>query len=147
MRTDDVEIEQADSVTEELRQAVAGLIPQLSRTASPPSAEELDELVSSPFSVLFVARASGKIVGMLTLATYRIPTGVHAVIEDVVVDDDARGLGIGSALTKAALDEAARRGARHVDLTSRPSREEANRLYQKMGFVIRETNVYRYSAP
>lgn len=146
MSKGEVAIEKVDAVSGELHEALEALIPQLSTTASQPSSEELEELVSSPFSVLFVARAAGRIAGMLTLATYRIPTGLHAVIEDVVVDDGARGLGIGSALIKAALDEAERRGARNVDLTSRPSREEANRLYQKMGFKIRETNVYRHSS-
>ena len=35
-------------------------------------------------------------------------------------------------------------GAKTIDLTSRPSREAANRLYQRLGFEMRETNVYRY---
>jgi ribosomal protein S18 acetylase RimI-like enzyme len=82
----------------------------------------------------------------MTLAVFRIPTGVRAWVEDVVVDGSARGQGVGEALNRAALEVAARRGARTVDLTSRPSREAANRLYQRIGFVQRETNVYRYSA-
>jgi ribosomal protein S18 acetylase RimI-like enzyme len=85
------------------------------------------------------------IAGSLTLAVFRIPTGVRAWIEDVVVDGSARGHGVGEALNKAALDEARLRGAVTVDLTSRPSREAANRLYQRLGFVARETNVYRYT--
>jgi ribosomal protein S18 acetylase RimI-like enzyme len=84
-------------------------------------------------------------VGSLTLATFRIPTGVRAWIEDVVVDSSARGHGVGEALNIAAIEEARARGAITVELTSRPSREAANRLYQRLGFVARETNVYRYT--
>jgi ribosomal protein S18 acetylase RimI-like enzyme len=94
--------------------------------------------------VLFIARVDGRIVGSLTLAVFRIPTGIRAWIEDVVVDESARGHGVGEALNRAALAEAKRRGAKTVDLTSRPSREAANRLYLRIGFVARETNVYRY---
>jgi ribosomal protein S18 acetylase RimI-like enzyme len=92
-----------------------------------------------------VARLDGEVVGSLTLAFYRIPTGLKAWIEDVVVDDTARGRGLGEALNRAALDEARRRGAKDVSLTSRPSREAANRLYRRIGFEPRETNVYRYT--
>jgi ribosomal protein S18 acetylase RimI-like enzyme len=139
-------IEIATQVTPELVEGIARLLPQLSRSSPPPTAAELDEIVSSPATVLFIGRVDGQIVGSLTLALFRIPTGLRAWIEDVVVDDAARGHGVGAALNRAAIDEAQRRGARTVDLTSRPSREAANRLYQRLGFVARETNVYRYSA-
>jgi ribosomal protein S18 acetylase RimI-like enzyme len=105
----------------------------------------LNEIIASESSVLFVARVENQIVGSLTLATFRIPTGIRAWIEDVVVDESARGHGVGEALNRAALNEAKRRGAITVELTSRPSREAANRLYLRMGFVVRETNVYRYT--
>ena len=140
-----VVVERATEVTPELISAFETLIPQLSSSNPAPSASELQEIVSSEASVLFVARVEGKIVGSLTLATFRIPTGLRAWIEDVVVDSSARGHGVGEALNKAALDEARARGAVTVDLTSRPSREAANRLYQRLGFVQRETNVYRYT--
>lgn len=94
---------------------------------------------------MFLARVEGRIVGSLTLATFRIPTGVRAWIEDVVVDEQARGHGVGEALNRAALDLARAEGAITVELTSRPSREAANRLYLRMGFVVRDTNVYRYT--
>jgi len=84
-------------------------------------------------------------VGSLTLALFRIPTGVRAWIEDVVVDETVRGQGIGEALNGEALRIAKENGAGSVDLTSRPSREAANRLYQRLGFQTRETNVYRYT--
>lgn len=95
-------------------------------------------------TILFAARSGQEIVGLLTLVIFRIPTGVRAWIEDVVVDSQARGKGVGDALNRAALAEAERRGAKTVDLTSRPSRETANRLYQRLGFKQRDTNVYRY---
>jgi ribosomal protein S18 acetylase RimI-like enzyme len=139
-----VEIARADTVTDELVAAFARLIPQLSSSSAPPTAAELSEIVEAADSVLFVARVDGRVVGSLTLAFYRIPTGLKAWIEDVVVDGDARGNGIGEALSRAALEEARRRGAKNVSLTSRPSRESANRLYQGIGFERYDTNLYRY---
>ena len=95
--------------------------------------------------VLVARDAEGTIVGSLTLALFRVPTGMRAWIEDVVVDESARGAGAGAALVAAALERAEAAGARTVDLTSRPSREAANRLYQRLGFEPRTTNVYRYT--
>jgi ribosomal protein S18 acetylase RimI-like enzyme len=138
-------IEIATESTDELVHAMAVLIPQLSKSNPPPSRADLNAIISSEASVLFVARVNGKIAGALTLATFRIPTGVRAWIEDVVVDADARGHGVGEALNMAAIAEARSRGAITVELTSRPSREAANRLYQRIGFVQRETNIYRYT--
>lgn len=134
-----------ETVTDEVVEAFARLIPQLSSSNPPPSRTQLEDLVASEASTLFVARVDGRIVGSLTLATFRIPTGVRAWIEDVVVDESARGHGVGEALNRAALDRAREAGAITVELTSRPSREAANRLYQRMGFVTRDTNVYRYT--
>ena len=139
-----ISVERATSVTDELVDAFTRLVPQLSRSAPPPPATELAEIVASPATTVFIARRDdGVIAGTLTLAMFRIPTGVRAFIEDVVVDDSVRGQGAGSALTAAALAWAREGGARTVDLTSRPSREAANRLYQRLGFELRETNVYR----
>jgi ribosomal protein S18 acetylase RimI-like enzyme len=138
-------IEIATESTDELVQAMAVLIPQLSKSNPPPSRADLNAIIASEASVLFIARVNGKIAGALTLATFRIPTGVRAWIEDVVVDADARGHGVGEALNMAAIAEARSRGAITVELTSRPSREAANRLYQRIGFVQRETNIYRYT--
>jgi len=138
-------IEIATESTDELVHAMAVLIPQLSKSNPPPSRADLNAIISSEASVLFIARVNGKIAGALTLATFRIPTGVRAWIEDVVVDADARGHGVGEALNMAAIAEARSCGAITVELTSRPSREAANRLYQRIGFVQRETNIYRYT--
>jgi ribosomal protein S18 acetylase RimI-like enzyme len=141
-------IEQATQVTEELEAAFVRLMPQLSSSNPAPTRAQLAEMVGSPAITLLVARApdaGGEIVGSLTLAMFRIPTGRRAWIEDVVVDSAQRGKGIGEALTREALRVAQEAGATTVDLTSRPSREAANRLYQRIGFEKRETNVYRYT--
>ncbi|MBA3304173.1 MAG: GNAT family N-acetyltransferase [Actinomycetota bacterium] len=140
-----VVVEEARSVTAELVEAMARLLPQLSSSAPPPDEEVLGEIVGSPATTLMVARdaTSGDILGSLTLVLFRIPTGLRAWIEDVVVDQAARGRGVGAALNGAALEAAGAAGARSVDLTSRPSREVANRLYQRLGFERRDTNVYR----
>lgn len=138
-------VEIAASVDDELVEAMGRLVPQLSSSNPPPGRAELEAIVRSEASHLLVARAEGKVAGTLTLVVFRIPTGVRAWIEDVVVDESARGRGVGEALNTAALDEARRLGAVTVDLTSRPTREAANRLYLRLGFVARETNVYRYT--
>jgi len=138
-----VQIEICEVVDDDDLQAFEILITQLSNSNPPPSRSELEALVTSEASTLFLAKLDGRIVGSLTLAMFRIPTGVRAWIGDVVVDDSARGHGAGEALNRAALDFAKANGAITVDLTSRPSREAANRLYQRLGFTLRETNVYR----
>ena len=129
----------------ELVEAVRRLLPQLSETAPPPEANDVQTVVSSPATTLLVARdgEGGPIVGMLTVAMFRLPTGVRAWIEDVVVEEAARGLGAGRALVDAALTLAMEGGASAIDLTSRPSRESARRLYESMGFEERTTTVYR----
>ena len=138
-------VEAVARVTPDLVDAFARLIPQLSRSSPPPDADTLQAIVASSACTLLVARdGDGSIVGSLTLVVFPIPTGTRAWIEDVVVDDAARGAGVGAALNRAALDRARELGAKTVDLTSRPSREAANRLYRRLGFEPRETNVYRY---
>jgi ribosomal protein S18 acetylase RimI-like enzyme len=131
----------------ELAAAFAQLIPQLSSSSAVPDQAELRRIVEFPGNRLLVARDGGAIVGMLTLVVFPIPTGLRARIEDVVVDEAARGRGVGEALTREALRLAAAAGARSVDLTSRPSREDAIRLYRRLGFEERASRVYRYSGP
>ena len=138
-----IDVRAASSVDDELLAAVAALIPQLSSSSPPPGADALDRILANPDATLFVARLGDRVVGMLTLVTFEIPTAVRAWIEDVVVDERARGQGVAAALVQAALDRSADVGARTVDLTSRPDREAANRLYVRMGFEQRATNVYR----
>ena len=144
-----ISVKAATEVDDGLVKAFSRLIPQLSSSSQPPTAAELLSIIDNPNSVLFIAELDGdddvrSVVGSLTLAFYRIPTGLKAWIEDVVVDESARGLGVGEALNVAAIDESRQRGAKNVSLTSRSSREAANRLYQRLGFEPYETNLYRF---
>ena len=141
-----IAVEEVTEVTSEVTAAFGRLVPQLSRSAPAPGDADLAEMVASPATIVLVARdRAGTIAGSLTLVLFRIPTGLRAWIEDVVVDEGARGQGVGEALVRAALAGAADRGALNVDLTSRPSRDAANRLYRRLGFEPRETNVWRYT--
>jgi len=142
-----IDIEEIQKITEEVIDAMNRLIPQLSSAYASPSIQDLEQIVSSPCTSLLVARdslQSNRIVGCLTLVWYRIPTGVRAWIEDVVVDQDERKKGIGETLNRFAIDYASKRGAHSINLTSHPNRKAANRLYRDLGFKQRETNVYRY---
>jgi ribosomal protein S18 acetylase RimI-like enzyme len=139
-----MKIERVDTVTEELLALCTRLMPQLTRQPAPTRAEVEDLLASD--SQLFIARsASGTPVGMGTLAVFRTPSGLHAHIEDLVVDESERGKGTGEALMRALLDSARQLGLDGVSLTCNPRRESANRLYQRMGFKKWETNVYWYA--
>lgn len=145
-------IEIVSSVSPELVTAMERLIPQLSRSSTPLDAHACERLIAQPGVFLFTFRSDSldgereqPILGMLTLVTFEIPTGIRAWIEDVVVDNEARGQGAGQALVEAAIAQAKALGARTVDLTSRPTRKAANRLYQRCGFVQRETNIYRFN--
>jgi len=148
-----VTIAVAEAADAELHAAVAALVPQLSRSSAPPSLERLTRILEDPATTLLLALsgtggapgAPGQVVGMLTLVVFTLPTGVRAWIEDVVVDDASRGAGVAGALVRAALERAGQLGARTVDLTSRPEREAANRLYLRLGFTHRATNVYRFT--
>jgi len=143
-----IEISVATEATQELVDALGHLIPQLSSSAVPLDKAALDDVIATPCNSLLVARDQehgNRIVGTLTLVIFRIPTGIRAWIEDVVVDSGARGRGVGEALTQEAIRLASERGAQTIDLTSRRSREAAHRLYEKVGFVLRDTGVYRYS--
>ena len=143
-------VELIAAATPETHEAMGRLIPQLSRSAAPMSEADVQRFLSQDSVHLFAfrpdeadAQGNRPILGMLSLVAFEIPTGVRAWVEDVVVDEAARGQGAGFALVEAAVEHAKKVGARTVDLTSRPSREAANRLYQRAGFQLRETNVYR----
>ncbi|MDA3038677.1 MAG: GNAT family N-acetyltransferase [Actinomycetota bacterium] len=139
-----MQIYEVSDVDDALVRSFARLIPQLSSSNPPPSEDELQAIASSEASILLVAEEDGYVYGSLTLVLFRIPTGVRAWIEDVVVDSEARGKGVGQSLNEEALNRARAAGASTVDLTSRPSREAANRLYQRLGFKARETHIYRF---
>ena len=138
-----VQVSAVDVVSDSLVEAFERLLPQLSSSARPVSRDELEAIVASPATSLLVASDGDEVLGTLTLAVFRIPTGVRAWIEDVVVDESARGHGVSEALTVEAVVRARAAGARSVELTSRPNREAANRLYRRLGFAERDTNVLR----
>jgi ribosomal protein S18 acetylase RimI-like enzyme len=141
-----VVVEVARAATEELVGAFSRLLPQLSRSATPLDEAALAGILGHDANTVFVARtADGAIVGTLTLIMVPIPSGLRARIEDVVVDTGARGQGVGSALTQAAIDAAQAAGARTLDLTSRPDRDSAGRLYERLGFRVRDSRLYRYA--
>ncbi|HYK29672.1 MAG TPA: GNAT family N-acetyltransferase [Streptosporangiaceae bacterium] len=139
-----IAVEEMRQVNDETLEAFKRLIPQLSRSAKPVDAALLERLVSSEALTLLLARMDGKIIGTLSLAMFPTPTGVRAWIEDVVVDDAVGRQGAGTALVNEALRLAREAGARTVDLTTRPAREAAGRLYEKAGFHQRDSRVYRY---
>jgi len=136
-------VTEATSLDDELFDAVVRLVPQLS-SSPPPNRDQLAQLITDPATKLLVARHDARIVAMMTLVVFRLPTGVRAWVEDVVVDEDARGAGVAAALITEAVALAKRLEARTIDLTSRPEREAANRLYLRLGFERRATNVYRH---
>ena len=141
-----VSIRPVTEVTESLTDAYRVLIPQLSSSSNPPTGEALQRIIESDSAQILIAEdENGEILGTMTLIIFQIPTGIRAWIEDVVVDSSARGKGIGKKLNLAALELAKQAGAKPVDLTSRPARQEANQLYRSIGFAERETNVYRFS--
>ncbi len=140
-----IAVETLDEVTDEAVEAFGRLLPQLSRSAKPLDAAALAAVASSPAVTVLVARSDDRIVGSLSLVIFRIPTGLRAWIEDVVVDEAARGQGVGAMLTREALRLARAAGVRTVDLSTRPSRVAAGRLYEREGFKQRETRMYRYS--
>ena len=137
-------VEVLEQVTDEAVEAFGQLIPQVSRSAKPLDAASLARLVSSPAVTVLIARGNRRIIGSLTLAMFPTPTGLRAWIEDVIVDESARGQGVGGLLTQKALQLARDAGARTVDLTTRPARQAAGRLYEREGFQQRDTRVYRY---
>ena len=141
-----VTIRPVTEVTKSLTDAYRVLIPQLSSSSNPPTEEALQRIIESDSAQILIAEdENGGILGTMTLIIFQIPTGIRAWIEDVVVDSSVRGKGIGKKLNLAALELAKQAGAKTVDLTSRPARQEANQLYRSIGFVERETNVYRFS--
>lgn len=147
MRGVGVTVEVLGEITDEVIEAFGRLLPQLSQSAKPLNRAALVRLVSHEANTVVLARSGDMIVGMLTLVLFPIPAGLRARIEDVVVDEAARGQGVGAALTEEALRFARLAGARTVDLTSRPSRpsrDAANRLYERLGFQLRESQVYRF---
>lgn len=139
-----IKIEKVERVDTELIAGIHKLFPQLTQYSPIPKEIDLAKIVASDTTSIWLAKnKTGVILGMLNLAIYRTTTGIHAWIEDVVVDQNARRQGIAAQLTHAAVEYAKEKGAKAVSLTSRPAREAANLLYIKLGFEKVETNLYR----
>jgi ribosomal protein S18 acetylase RimI-like enzyme len=138
-----VSIEVATEVTSELQAAVAALLPQLNPALAIPTKDELTAVLADPAVILLLARDGRSIVGTATLVVFRTPAWAKARIEDVVVDEGARGRGVGESLVTRCIELAREHGAKVVDLQSRQEREAANRLYLRMGFQARDSNLYR----
>jgi len=139
-----MKIVEVKKYSEKVKAAMDSLIPQLSPGKVPPTKQELIEIIESSTTILLVVEENEKIIGCLTIVFFRIPTGLKAKIEDVVVDQKSRGKGVGETMIRHAIQLLNSMNVKYVDLTSRPSRESANRLYHKIGFEQRETNVFRY---
>jgi ribosomal protein S18 acetylase RimI-like enzyme len=143
METQDIQVDIAREADQELVDAFHRILPQLSRAAAPLDLAAVARILGCDANTVLVARSAGTIVGSLTLVMYPVPSGLRARIEDVVVDHAARGHGVAGLLTREALRLAREAGARTVDLTSRPDRAAANRVYERLGFRPRESTVYR----
>lgn len=139
----DPEIRPIEVATSADVQAITSLLAQLSSSAPGFSQASLEAMLADPSTTIFAARADGEMVGMTTVIVFRVATGMRAFIDDVVVREACRQRRFGEALVRAAIDHAASLGVEKIDLTSRPSREAANRLYQRLGFEQRQTNIYR----
>lgn len=138
-------IEELRHITQDDVGDIRRLLPQLSSSANELDHAALSELVASPVTTVLVARAQQRIVGTLTLVVFTILTGVRARVEDVVVEDNHRGSGIGAALTRESLMRAQQLGARTVDLSSHSTRQAAHRLYLSLGFSVRDSTMYRFT--
>ena len=139
-----IKIRKVLNSSEKVLEDINQLLSQLSKSAKPLNLDDLEGLIECSSTHLYFAEEDEMVLGMLSLVVFQIPTGVRAWVEDVVVHGKARGKGVGKMLTLTALSEAKQLGALTVDLTSRPSREVANKLYMSVGFEPRITNVYRY---
>lgn len=138
-----MKITRATTVTQHLVTAFECLIPQLNSLITPPTRNELEAILSSDNTAIFICEDGINIVGTLTFAICNLPTGTKAWIEDVIVDESVRGLGYGKRLILHAIDYAKNYGIEKIYLTSNPSRIAANQMYQNLGFKQYETNVYR----
>jgi ribosomal protein S18 acetylase RimI-like enzyme len=139
-----LDVEVARRVDEDLVEAAARLVPQLSSSARVPDAWELDQIIKAPGTTLLIAKEGHHIVGMLTLHTFRAATGIHAWIQDLIVDAPSKGHGVSELLTKEAVRLATEQGARTAELTSRPSNFGTARVYERLGFERRQTHLYRF---
>lgn len=138
-------IEQITEFNESEAEQIRSLSKQIGHNYKELTTEDYKQMITSPCNFLYVAKevTTGKIVGMITLLVIRIPYVKKSSFEDLVVDENYRGQGIGTLLLDHAISKAKSENAAYVDFTSRPRRIEGNELYKRLGFEKRETNVYR----
>ncbi len=138
-------IEAVKEATPEVEQALARLLPQLNPTLPVPTMERIQALLADPAATLLFAREGDEIIGTATVIVYTTPFWIKARLDEVVVDQSARGKGVGEAIVDSCIDVARERGAQVAELQSGrgPARDVANRLYRRMGFQLRDSNLYR----
>jgi GNAT superfamily N-acetyltransferase len=140
-------IEAVREATTEVEEALARLLPQLNPTLPVPTMERLQALMADPAVTVLIARDGDEIIGTATVIVYTTPFWIKARLDEVVVDQSVRGKGVGEAIVQACLDVARERGAQVAELQSGrgPARDVANRLYRRMGFQLRDSNLYRFT--
>ncbi|MDL2238752.1 GNAT family N-acetyltransferase [Bacteroidales bacterium OttesenSCG-928-K03] len=136
-------IKQLTTLSGEILNKINNLLPILSDNVRTLKHEELEEMINDKNTVIFIAEEDEDIVGMLVFIIYKLPSGVKAWIEDVIVKEEQQGRGIGRMLVETAIEYAKKLNIKKIDLTSSPFRIAANILYPKLGFKKRDTNVYR----
>ena len=140
-RRPDVDDRDLAKASDELVATIHALLPQLTEARTPPTLEQLQDVVSNQ-TLLVAHDDDGGVLGTLTFVLYRVSSGVKGRIEDVIVDESARGQGVGEALVREGMRLANEAGVLMLELTSMPYRQAANRLYRRLGFVRKPTNVY-----
>lgn len=139
----DYQVRQLTTASMDDWMVVNTLLPQLTERGSL-TWDDFCAIIQSPTDELALLYHRDKIVGMIALCYTLSPTGRKAWIEDVVIDEKYRGRGLSHHLISWAKTQAATQGVSKLQLTSRPSRLEANALYQSENFQLRTTNVYQY---
>ncbi|HEY4520964.1 MAG TPA: GNAT family N-acetyltransferase [Candidatus Paceibacterota bacterium] len=138
-----VEIVRLTEAHEQALKEINSLIHQLSPRLPKCSMELLQRIAADDNLELWTAKDGERIVGMATLAIVVIPESPRAQIEDVVVDEQYRGQGLGERLSTKLIERAREKKIPTITLSSRADRVAANKLYQKLGFQMKETNIYR----
>jgi GNAT superfamily N-acetyltransferase len=140
-----LEIEEVGEMSAEILEALQRLLPQLNPRLPLPTAERLQRIIDDPDVTLVVARDGGRISGTTTVIVYTTPYWIKARLDEVVVDAEARGKGVGEAMVRYCLEVGRRKGAQVVELQSgrAEQRAAAHRLYKRIGFEVRDSDIFR----
>lgn len=133
------EVRLSEEVLREINELMEILSPGIKKVDS----ARFSELRSNPLFELYLLELEGKIAGMASLHYMETLAKKSAWVEDVVVHPTHQGKGLGRKIMKHVVEEAKKKGVKHIDLTSNPKRIAANKLYQKLDFEPRKTNIYR----